>query len=97
VLDAVAESADPAGALRDLPAPPRTGADWASFVETRNIRDAEWPADLELARVWYDPHLERIHEDAEVHRPDLIQLEQIASGYPSRERFLTELNYARSA
>ena len=24
-------------------------------------------------------------------RADLIQLEQIASGYPSRERFLTEL------
>ena len=36
-------------------------------------------------------HLERIHEDAEVRRPDLIQLEQIASAYPSRERFLTEL------
>jgi ATP-dependent DNA helicase UvrD/PcrA len=44
-----------------------------------------------LARLWYDPHLERIHEDAEVRRPDLIQLEQIASGHPSRERFLTEL------
>ena len=29
--------------------------------------------------------------DAVVRRPDLIQLEQIASGYPSRERFLTEL------
>jgi superfamily I DNA/RNA helicase len=29
--------------------------------------------------------------DAVVRRADLIQLEQIASGYPSRERFLTEL------
>jgi DNA helicase-2/ATP-dependent DNA helicase PcrA len=56
-----------------------------------NIRHATWPADIELARLWYDPHLERIHEDAEIRRPDLIQLEQIASGYPSRERFLTEL------
>jgi superfamily I DNA/RNA helicase len=28
---------------------------------------------------------------AEARRADLIQLEQIASGYPSRERFLTEL------
>jgi DNA helicase-2/ATP-dependent DNA helicase PcrA len=35
--------------------------------------------------------LERIHEDAEVRRADLIQLERIANGYPSRERFLTEL------
>jgi DNA helicase-2/ATP-dependent DNA helicase PcrA len=35
--------------------------------------------------------LDRIHEDADTRRGDLIQLEQIASGYPSRERFLTEL------
>jgi DNA helicase-2/ATP-dependent DNA helicase PcrA len=56
-----------------------------------NIRNATWPADIELARIWYEPRLERIHEDAEVRRPDLVQLEQIAGGYPSRERFLTEL------
>ena len=34
---------------------------------------------------------DRIHEDAMTRRADLIQLEQIAAGYPSRERFLTEL------
>jgi superfamily I DNA/RNA helicase len=48
-------------------------------------------AELERARLWYEPHLERIHEDAVTRRADLIQLEQIAGGYPSRERFLTEL------
>ena len=47
--------------------------------------------DLERARLWYEPHLDRIHEDAETRRADFIQLEQIAAGYPSRERFLTEL------
>ena len=36
-------------------------------------------------RLWYEPHLDRIHEDAETRRADLLQLEQIASGYPSRE------------
>jgi DNA helicase-2/ATP-dependent DNA helicase PcrA len=41
--------------------------------------------------LWYEPHLDRIHEDAQTRRADLLQLEQIASGYPSRERFLTEL------
>jgi DNA helicase-2/ATP-dependent DNA helicase PcrA len=92
VLDAIAESADPGAALRDVPAPPRTGTDWTSFVETvGKLRKSGWPADLELARLWYEPHLERIHEDAEIRRADLVQLEQIASGYPSRERFLTEL------
>ena len=53
--------------------------------------DAAWPAEIELARRWYEPHLDRIHEDASVRQADLVQLEQIAAGYPSRERFLTEL------
>jgi DNA helicase II / ATP-dependent DNA helicase PcrA len=92
VLDAIANAADPVGALGGLPAPARAGAHWVVFVETiGKIRDAGWPTDVELAHLWYDPHLDRIHEDAEVRRADLIQLEQIASGYPSRGRFLTEL------
>ena len=60
------------------------------FTDLRTGR-AGWPAELERARLWYEPHLERIHEDALTRRADLIQLEQIASGYPSRERFLTDL------
>ena len=92
ILQRVAESADAAATLRDLPAPPRVGADWDRFVEAMaGLRNCRWPADLELARHWYQPHLERIHEDAEIRRADLIQLEQIAGSYPSRERFLTEL------
>jgi ATP-dependent DNA helicase UvrD/PcrA len=92
ILDHMAETSDPLGALCTLPSPPRAGADWTTFVETiGNLRYSEWPADLERARLWYEPHLDRIHEDAEVRRADLIQLEQIAGGYASRERFLTEL------
>jgi DNA helicase-2/ATP-dependent DNA helicase PcrA len=92
VLERMAESAAPIAALCDVPAPPRAGDDWTAFVRAvGNLRYSEWPTDLERARLWYEPHLERIHEDAEVRRADLIQLEQIASEYPSRERFLTEL------
>jgi DNA helicase-2/ATP-dependent DNA helicase PcrA len=92
VLDHMAEAADPIGTLTSLPSPPRAGADWRLFVEAiENLRYSEWPVDIERARLWYEPHLDRIHEDSEVRRADLIQLEQIASGYPSRERFLTEL------
>src|SRR6201999_1915204 len=92
VLDHMAEASDPLSALCDLPSPPRAGADWSVFVETvANLRYSEWPADIERARLWYEPHLERIHEDADVRLADLLQLEQIAAGYPSRERFLTEL------
>ena len=92
VLDHMAEAADPITALCNLPAPPRAGEDWQAFLRTiENLRYSEWPVDLERARLWYEPHLDRIHEDSEVRRADLIQLEQIAGGYPSRERFLTEL------
>jgi DNA helicase-2/ATP-dependent DNA helicase PcrA len=92
ILDRMAEATDPLEALTTLPSPPRAGDDWTIFVETiGNLRYSEWPADLERARLWYEPHLDRIHEDAEVRRADLIQLEQIAGGYASRERFLTEL------
>lgn len=92
VLDKMAEAADPLGTLCSLTSPPRAMSDWASFVETiSNLRYSEWPVDLERARLWYEPHLDRIHEDSETRRADLIQLEQIATGYPSRERFLTEL------
>jgi len=50
-----------------------------------------WPADIERVRTWYEPHLERLHEDAIPRLADLRQLGQIASGFPSRERFLTDL------
>ncbi|MBR0715545.1 ATP-dependent helicase [Bradyrhizobium liaoningense] len=92
VLDQMAESANPIHALVQLPAPPRAGADWTAFVQAiENLRYSEWPADLERARLWYEPHLDRIHEDSETRRADLVQLEQIAGGYASREKFLTEL------
>ncbi len=94
-LDAMAAAADPLAALAGLPAPPRAGEGWAGLVETlaglASDGGRDWPADLERARLWYEPQLERIHEDAAVRRADLLQLEQIAQGYPSRERFLTEL------
>ncbi len=92
VLDHMADDADPIAALALAPAPPRAGEAWATFIRAvADLRHSNWPADLERARLWYEPHLDRIHEDAETRRADLIQLEQIAGGYPSRERFLTEL------
>jgi ATP-dependent DNA helicase UvrD/PcrA len=54
-------------------------------------RKSGWPAEFERARVWYEPHLDRIYDDGGARRADLIQLGQIAAGYTSRERFLTEL------
>jgi DNA helicase II / ATP-dependent DNA helicase PcrA len=44
-----------------------------------------------LAARWYQPHLERLHEDAAIRQADLAQLGRLAAGYPNRERFLAEL------
>lgn len=93
VLDHLGGAGDLAYALGEAPQPPRTGRDWEDFTETVRVLGAApgWPAEMERARLWYEPHLERIHEDFVTRRADLVQLEQIAGGYPSRERFLTEL------
>ncbi|TCM53234.1 Rep family ATP-dependent DNA helicase [Rhizobium sp. PP-F2F-G48] len=94
ILDAIAADPEPLAALAEIPAPPRTGDDWSPFVtmlESLRKSGPGWPADIGLARIWYEPHLDRLHEDAETRKADLLQLEQIAGGYGSRERFLTEL------
>ncbi len=94
VIEHLAQAPDGFEALRNAPAPARAGEEWTAFVEAiealRSGRSG-WPAEIERARLWYEPHLERIHEDATTRQADLLQLEQIAGGYPSRERFLTEL------
>ncbi|MBB3977539.1 DNA helicase-2/ATP-dependent DNA helicase PcrA [Rhizobium azooxidifex] len=94
ILDTIAADPEPLVALAEVPPPPRTGEDWTAFIALMaGLRRSggDWPSDLAQARTWYEPHLERVHEDAETRKADLLQLEQIASGYPSRERFLTEL------
>lgn len=94
VLDAMETGPDPLWALGEIPPPPRAAEGWAGLVEmmTRlGKRDAGWPAEIGYARLWYDPLMEQAYEDALVRREDIVQLEQIASGYRSRERFLTEL------
>ena len=90
ILDAIDLSPDTVFALETIEPPARAAADWPAFVEAVTTK-ADWPAAIGLARAWYDPHLERMHEDAEARRADLLQLEQIAAGYPTREKFLTEL------
>ncbi len=90
ILDALDLAADPIAGLQDVVPPAKAEAGWHGFVAAMTTR-AGWPAALGLARAWYDPHLDRIHEDAEARRADLLQLEQIAGGYPSAEAFLTDL------
>ena len=94
IPDTIAADAEPLQSLAEIPPPAKTGDDWPAFITlVTALRKAEagWPAEVGRVRMWYEPHLDRIHEDADTRKDDLIQLEQIASGYASRERFLTEL------
>jgi DNA helicase II / ATP-dependent DNA helicase PcrA len=89
-----AGSPDAVAALAELRSPAGAKAEWSAFADTirgLSLRLAGWPAEIEAVRRWYEPHLERIHDDAPARKADLMQLEQIAASYPSRERFLTEL------
>lgn len=93
VLDAMLDSANPLQTLLEAPAPSRGSEGWPGLLDVvSNLgRGGGWPAELFTARLWYEPLMEAVYEDAEVRTEDLYQLEQIASGYPSRERFITEL------
>ncbi len=94
VLAAMAAAPEPAMALPRAQVPPRAARDWADFAALYvALRDATpaWPAELEAVRAWYEPHLERRHDDAALRRADLVQLEAIAAGFADRERFLTDI------
>jgi DNA helicase II / ATP-dependent DNA helicase PcrA len=94
LLDAMAEAGDPHAALQAFEPPAAAKQEWSElagvFAKLREPGLA-WPADMELAKDWYLPKLERMHEDAQVRKLDVEQLTRLAAGYPSRERFLTEL------
>ena len=66
VLDAMANQVDPLGALSHIAAPPRAGEGWTDLVDTLqqlHSGKAGWPAEIGRARLWYTPHLERMHEE----------------------------------
>ncbi|HYU53378.1 MAG TPA: ATP-dependent helicase, partial [Gemmatimonadaceae bacterium] len=94
LLDRIAEAPNALEAIQSFGPPAAAAEAWPPFVETiRAVGDksAGWPAELDLICRWYMPHLQRMYEDAVMREADLTQFVQIASTYPTRERFLTEL------
>ena len=74
--------------------PKRARGDWqpfAALLAALRSGASGWPAEIDAARLWYEPQLDRIHEDAEARRGDLAQLCRMAPGFASRSSFLTEL------
>ncbi len=85
---------DHRGPLAGFKPPPPAAAPWAALLTLMShLRgdEARWPDDMNRVVAWYQPHLERLHDDARMRLADLQQLVQIAAGHVSRERFVTEL------
>src|SRR5438128_2110896 len=94
LLDAMAQAGDPVAAIHAFKFAPSAAESWHAFVDvfaTLHQAKLAWPVDMDIVTRWYEPHLHRIYEDAYVRQQDLVQLQQIASTYSSRERFLTEV------
>lgn len=94
VLDLMAIAPDPAEALLNFAAPAGIALQWQAFAEAYALMRraaAPWPTDVNAARDWYLPQLERKYDDAAARAADIEQLAALAGGYASREKFLTEL------
>ncbi|HZW72288.1 MAG TPA: ATP-dependent helicase, partial [Caldimonas sp.] len=94
VLAAIAAGGDVVERLRDVAVPAALASAWHEFVDLyAALRGARspWPGELAAVERWYRPLLERLHDDAAPRAADVAHLVRLAGGYPSRERFLTEL------
>lgn len=94
LLAAVASSAEPAVAIAGFQPPASARADWPRLAQLWHALwrgSVPWPQAFEAALQWYQPQLQRLHDDAAVRLADLRQLQQMAAGQPSRERFLADL------
>jgi DNA helicase-2/ATP-dependent DNA helicase PcrA len=83
-----------AAALASFDAPASARRDWPAFTDLfRRLCEATapWASQMGLVRRWYEPHLDRIYDDARIRLGDIEQLEQLAAASPSRERFLSDL------
>ena len=86
----MSEASDPHAALQSFEPPPQASEEWsqlAALYARLNDAGLAWPADMELARSWYLPHLERLHYLREYlararRKPQLVLFE-IAGGYDS--------------
>jgi DNA helicase-2/ATP-dependent DNA helicase PcrA len=88
------QAADPCAALSEFRPPTAAAGAWAALRDCLGAMAAAtpaWPAALQLPSAWYQPQLQRLHEDAAARQADLAQLERLASAYASREAFLAEL------
>ena len=75
----------------EVPAP--TKSEWPAFgaLMTSLRQAAAWQGQVGIVRRWYEPHLHRLYDAAQVRAADLEQLEQLAALHATRESFLSDL------
>jgi DNA helicase-2/ATP-dependent DNA helicase PcrA len=74
--------------------PALAAGSWPEFAELMQALspfEERWEGQVGRVREWFEPHLERIYEAAQVRAGDLMQLERIAQQFATRESFLSEL------
>jgi DNA helicase II / ATP-dependent DNA helicase PcrA len=79
--------------LKGQSIPTATAPHWNKFcncIAELGDSNLAWIEQVGFLRRWYEPHLERLYEYPAARVGDLDKLEQIAAGYATRERFLTE-------
>src|SRR3954466_5873624 len=62
----------------------------AELVAELSRTDGPWQGQVGKTREWFEPHLERIYDSAQVRMGDLVQLERLAHQFATREQFLAE-------
>jgi len=94
LVDTMAVSPTPMDELRKYAPPTNAKSYWSGFLKLMDRLKAPmlgWPADMSLIREWYAPLLELLYADPKNRLSDIVQLEQIASTFPTRDKFITEL------
>jgi ATP-dependent DNA helicase UvrD/PcrA len=94
VQDLVEAAAARPKVLTSMDVPKAAAEDWPGFAQLVTVLrqgKTTWPTEFQIVRQWYEPYLQRMYDDAHIRAADIGQLEKIAAGYDSRERFLTEL------
>ncbi len=93
-LDALAEAGGALKSLRGIKVASQCERDFlrlAELMEKISQADCPWGGQVRMVREWYEPHLKRIYEHFHTRLGDLDQLEQLATQYRSRERFISEM------
>lgn len=82
------------GPLEAFAPPPAAATGWAALLALmQRLRGprSRWPDDVDAVIAWLEPHLQRLHADAEARLADLRLLARLAAGHAGRSAFVTEL------